>query len=66
MYSDQIIVFDAQKVAAFISILCKSPLTQKVFIESHLKDRMKLQYSKIRFHGCKAVRHDDHIHLQIN
>jgi hypothetical protein len=59
-------VFDATKVSAFISILCKSPLTQKIFIEPHLKDRMRLQYSKIRFHGCQAVRHDDHIHLQIN
>lgn len=35
----------------------------KVFIEPHLKTRLKLQHSKIRYHGCQAVRHDDHIHI---
>ena len=38
---------------------------KKVFIEPHLKQRLKLDNDKIRFHGCRAVRHDDHIHLQI-
>lgn len=38
----------------------------KIFIEPHLKNRLHLQSSKIRFHGCQAVRHDDHIHFQIN
>ncbi|ARV16496.1 hypothetical protein [Polaribacter sp. SA4-12] len=37
----------------------------KVFIEPHLKSRLNLNNSKIRFHGCGAVRHDDHIHFQI-
>ena len=41
------------------------PNLGKVFIEPHLKDRMKLTNSKIRFHGCGAVRHDDHIHIQL-
>lgn len=39
--------------------------TSKIFIEPHLKHRLKLKHPKIRFQGCKAVRHDDHIHLQI-
>jgi hypothetical protein len=31
-----------------------------------LKARWNLtQYDKIRFHGCQAVRHDDHIHTQV-
>jgi hypothetical protein len=38
----------------------------KVFIEPHLKNRIHLNNSKIRFHGCSAVRHDDHIHFQIH
>lgn len=37
----------------------------KIFIEPHLKQRLKLNNSKIRFHGCGAVRHDDHIHVQL-
>ena len=38
---------------------------KKIFIEPHLKKRMNLVDSRIRFHGCAAVRHDDHIHLQL-
>ncbi|SDY17454.1 hypothetical protein SAMN05444411_1521 [Lutibacter oricola] len=46
------------------SILRQSEIG-KIFIEPHLKTRMNLSNSKIRFHGCKAVRHDDHIHIQL-
>lgn len=38
---------------------------EKIFIEPHLKQRLKLNHAKIRYHGCGAVRHDDHIHIQI-
>jgi len=37
----------------------------KLFIEPHLKQRLNLADKRIRFHGCGAVRHDDHIHVQI-
>jgi energy-coupling factor transporter transmembrane protein EcfT len=37
----------------------------KIFIEPHLKTRLGLTNPKIRFHGCQAVRHDDHIHIQL-
>lgn len=37
----------------------------KIFIEPHLKQRLQLNNPKIRFHGCGAVRHDDHIHIQL-
>lgn len=37
----------------------------KLFIEPHLKTRLRLKHTKIRYHGCKAVRHDDHIHIQL-
>ena len=46
--------------------ICKSPLVKKVFIEPHLKTRLRLNSeSKVKFHGCQAVRHDDHIHIQM-
>ena len=57
--------FDATNTKQLIRRIVSDPLTQKVFIEPHLKTRMKLSNKKIRFHGCQAVRHDDHIHLQI-
>jgi len=45
--------------------ILSQPNLGKVFIEPHLKSRMKLSNNKIRFHGCGAVRHDDHIHIQL-
>ena len=48
-----------------IEILVSKSQTSKLFLEPHLVKRMNLSNSKIRFHGCQAVRHDDHIHFQI-
>lgn len=37
----------------------------KVFVEPHLVDRLGLSGNVIRFQGCRAARHDDHIHIQL-
>lgn len=56
---------DEKKTQTLVRIIAESQLISKIFIEPHLKDRWRLaRYNKIRFHGCHAVRHDDHIHLQ--
>ncbi len=58
--------FDKERTKSLITKLLNSKLTEKLFIEPYLKESLHLNNeSKIRFHGCKAVRHDDHIHLQI-
>lgn len=57
---------DKEKTAHLIRQLLSISETQKIFIEPHLKQSLGLGNEiKIRFHGCQAVRHDDHIHLQI-
>jgi len=49
-----------------IATLSKHPDTGKIFIEPHLKSRLGFANdSKVRFHGCAAVRHDDHIHIEL-
>lgn len=48
-----------------ILAILKQPSTGKIFIEPHLKTRLNLKNNKIRYHGCQAVRHDDHIHFQL-
>ncbi len=59
--------FDGSVNKVLIEELSKRSRIGKIFIEPHLKNRLGLsQNSKIRFHGCYAVRHDDHIHLQLN
>lgn len=58
------LTFDAEFNRKFLQLLSNNPETEKIFIEPHLKHRMNMGSSKIRFHGCQAVRHDDHIHWQ--
>ena len=58
--------FDEKKTADFIKSCASSPFIKKIFIEPHLKSRLELSgYKKVRYHGCQAVRHDDHIHIQL-
>ncbi|SDL34964.1 hypothetical protein SAMN05421823_105269 [Catalinimonas alkaloidigena] len=58
--------FDESRTEALIRLLAQQPQTEKIFLEPHLVTRLQLeQISALRFHGCRAVRHDDHIHWQI-
>ena len=36
---------------------------RKILIEPHLRDRFGLSAALFRFQGCRAARHDDHVHL---
>jgi hypothetical protein len=56
--------FDAERTRQLVRLLVAQPGVGKLFIEPHLKTRLGLRSGKIRFHGCGAVRHDDHIHVQ--
>jgi hypothetical protein len=38
---------------------------ERVLLEPHLKSRLSLDSDLVRFQGCRAARHDDHIHVQI-
>ncbi|TLX16314.1 hypothetical protein [Rhizobium sp. MHM7A] len=38
---------------------------EKVFIEPHVKNALGITDGHVRFQGCRAARHDDHIHIQI-
>lgn len=39
---------------------------QRVFIEPYLAKRLGVSSPLLGFQGCRAARHDDHIHLQVN
>ena len=57
---------DENKTKLLINNLSQIPSIKKIFIEPHLKTRWGFaNNSKVRFHGCHAVRHDDHIHIQL-
>lgn len=38
---------------------------EKAFIEPHLAARLNVKSPIIRFQGCRAARHDDHLHIQV-
>ncbi|MDX2282794.1 MAG: hypothetical protein NW241_01470 [Bacteroidia bacterium] len=57
--------FDPERTAALVSHFAAHPDIGKIFLEPHLRTRMRLSSDKVRFHGCRAVRHDDHLHVQL-
>jgi hypothetical protein len=57
--------FDELRTKRLVQLLTAQKDIGKLFIEPHLKKRLGLNDAKIRFHGCQAVRHDDHIHVQL-
>jgi hypothetical protein len=58
-------IFDNKRTRVLINSFVGDRKIEKVFVEPHIKSRLKLTSPKIRFHGCQAVRHDDHIHVQL-
>jgi hypothetical protein len=38
---------------------------ERIFIEPYLAARLGVSSPLLGFQGCRAARHDDHIHIQI-
>ncbi|MBN8577029.1 MAG: hypothetical protein J0L66_08785 [Cytophagales bacterium] len=57
--------FDKGRTRTLVDLFAEHESIGKIFIEPHLQQRLGLTSSKIRFHGCHAVRHDDHLHVQL-
>lgn len=57
--------FENERTGALVNLLASQGSIGKIFIEPHIKSWLGLMSRKIRFHGCQAVRHDDHIHVQL-
>ena len=56
---------DEAKTAAMVRSWLRGAGLRKLFVEPHLKARWGLDgEEKVRFHGCAAVRHDDHVHVE--
>jgi hypothetical protein len=56
---------DPERTELLLHELIAAPEVQKILIEPHLKLRLHAHDAKVRFQGCHAARHDDHIHFQI-
>ena len=56
---------DEIRMKSALQILTEDKRVEKLFIEPHLKTRLGVESPKIRFQGCRAARHNDHIHFQL-
>lgn len=56
---------EPMRMRAALQWLGADPRIGKVLIEPHLLESLAVSHSKFRFQGCRAARHDDHIHVQL-
>lgn len=63
-YNEKAYELDHARTAAMTRLFSEDKSVKKILLEPHLKTRLGLsKFDKIRFQGCKAARHDDHIHV---
>ncbi len=53
---------DAVRTRTLLQLLAAD--AQKVLLEPHLQTRLGIQAANVKFQGCRAARHDDHVHAQ--
>ncbi len=56
---------EPSRTATLIRVLRDDPRVGKIFVEPPLAQALGLAGDKLRFQGCRAARHDDHIHIQL-
>lgn len=56
---------DAERTQAMIQWWQAQPEVTRIFVEPYLAQRLGVAAGKVRFQGCQAARHDDHVHVQI-
>ncbi len=56
---------DEERTAAILRILANDERVGKTLVEPHLVDALRVGHPRIRFQGCRAARHDDHLHFQL-
>lgn len=55
---------DTAALAYFVDDLAASDHVSRLLVEPHLWARLGTGRRKVRFQGCAAARHDDHIHVE--
>lgn len=56
---------EPQRTSALIRALAADERVTKIFVEPPIAAALGLSGDKLRFQGCRAARHDDHIHMQL-
>ena len=56
---------EPRRTRTLLRVLLEDKRVGKVLLEPHLQQALNLSHAKLRFQGCRAARHDDHIHIQL-
>ncbi len=56
---------EPNRTAALTRLFLADLRVSKVFLEPPLAAKLGLEDGKLRFQGCRAARHDDHLHIQL-
>ncbi len=56
---------DEERTRFLVSRLSEDARISRIFLEPHLTSSLGLRSAKIRFQGCRAARHDDHLHIEL-
>ncbi len=56
---------DRARMRSVMALLSDDPRVGKILLEPHLTAAWGVGHAKVRFQGCRAARHDDHIHIQL-
>ena len=56
---------DPERTGDLLRWLSQSGEVRRIFLEPHLKARLAPEEKRVRFQGCHAARHDDHVHVEI-
>lgn len=62
------LVLDEERTAAMLRWLVEQGPrhgVDKILLEPHMAKRLQVTSPMIRFQGCRAARHDDHIHIEV-
>ena len=56
---------DVARMKTVMRLLSADPRIGKILLEPHQVHSWGVSHGKVRFQGCRAARHDDHIHVQL-
>lgn len=59
------LTLEPERTRALIRALAGDARVGKVFVEPPVVEALGVTGPKLRFQGCRAARHDDHIHIQL-
>ena len=64
-WAERDVPVDLDTTTALLRWMSIEPRVDRIFLEPHLKSAWGMTSDKISFQGCRAARHDDHIHIEI-